>query len=87
MGLSKLRSEIDRIDREIIGLLRRRFEIVGEVAKLKKETNTGIEDSEREAQIIENTKREGRGEIDEAFLEQLIRMIIEESKKVQEQEK
>ncbi|MBU2559793.1 chorismate mutase, partial [archaeon] len=38
MGLQELRSEIDRIDREIIGLLCRRFEIVGEVARLKKET-------------------------------------------------
>lgn len=87
MGLSKLRSEIDRIDREIIGLLRKRFEIVGEVAMLKRETNTGIEDSEREAQIIENTKRESRGELDETFLEELMRLIINESKKIQEKTK
>jgi chorismate mutase len=87
MGLSRLREEIDRIDREIIGLLRRRFEIVGEVARLKKETNTDIEDNEREAQIIENAKNEGRGEIDEAFVEELMGLVISESKKIQEKMK
>lgn len=84
MGLPELREEIDRIDREIIGLIRKRFEIVSEVAKLKKETSADIEDSEREAQIIENCTRESRGELSETFIEELMRFIIKESKKIQE---
>ena len=84
MGLSKLRDEIDRIDREIIALLCKRFEIVEDVAKLKRETNTDIEDGEREAEIIDNCKAESRGNIDETFIEKLMRLIIDESKKVQE---
>jgi chorismate mutase len=84
MGLSKLREEIDRIDRDVIALLRKRFEIVEEVAKLKRETNTGIEDGEREEEIIKNCKEECRGNIDETFVEKLMRLIIDESKKVQE---
>ena len=87
MEISKLREEIDRIDREIISLLRERFDIVRDVARLKRETNIGVEDIERESQIIENCKRESRGEIDEAFLERLMGLVISESKKIQEKEK
>ena len=87
MGLSKLRSEIDRIDREIIALLRKRFEIAREIVTLKRETGVDIEDNAREAEIIENCKKESQGEIDETFLEGLMRMIIEESKKIQEKMK
>ena len=84
MGLSKLREEIDRIDREIIDLLCKRFETVEEVAKLKKETNTDIEDGKREAEIIKNCKAESHGNLDEDFIEKLMRLIIDQSKKVQE---
>jgi chorismate mutase len=87
MGLSELRSEIDRIDREIIGLLRKRFEIAREIVTLKRETGIDIEDSERESEIIKNCLEESRGELDEAFLERLMRIIISESKKIQEKMK
>lgn len=87
MGLLELRSEIDRIDREIIALLRKRFEMAREIVTLKRETGVDIEDNAREAEIIENCKDESRGDIDEAFVDRLMRMIIEESKKIQEKMK
>jgi chorismate mutase len=87
MGLLELREEIDRIDREIIAHLRQRFEIAREIVTLKRETGIDIEDNEREAKIIENCKEEGRGELDETFVETLMGLIITESKKIQEKMK
>lgn len=84
MGLSELREEIDGIDREIIALLRRRFGIAEDIARLKEKTGIDIEDSERESDIIKNCKEESGGELDDAFVEELMRLIISESKKVQE---
>lgn len=87
MGLIELREEIDRIDREIIGLLCRRFGIAEDIARLKKETDIDIVDSERESDIIKNCKDESGGELSETFVEKLMRLIISESKKIQEKTK
>ncbi len=87
MGLSELRDEIDRIDREIIGLLCQRFGIVEDVARLKRETGIDIEDNSREADIITNCREKSGGELDEAFVEELMLLIIRESKKIQEKMK
>lgn len=86
MGLSGLRDEIDGIDREIIELLRRRFRTAEDIARLKEETGIDIEDSERESDIIEKCKAMS-GELDETFIEELMRLVISESKKVQENTK
>lgn len=87
MGLLELREEIDRIDREIIGLLCRRFEIAEDIARLKRETGIDIEDNAREGDIIKNCKEKSGGELDEVFVEKLMRLIISESKKIQEKTK
>ncbi len=87
MGLSELREEIDRIDREIIELLCQRFEIAEDIARLKRETGIDIEDNEREEDIIKNCKEKSGGKLDEAFVEDLMRLIISESKKIQEKTK
>jgi chorismate mutase len=87
MEISKLRQEIDRIDREIISLLRERFGIVRDIARLKRETDIDVEDIERESQIMKNCKDECRGKISETFVEKLMGLIISESKKIQEKEK
>ena len=84
MGLSELREEIDRIDREIIGLIYKRFKVAEAIVKLKRESGIDIEDNEREAEIIKNCKETGRGELDEGFVEKLMRLIISESKRIQE---
>ncbi len=87
MKLSNLRDEVDRIDREVISLLRERFDIVRDIARLKRETASDIEDIKRESQIMKNCKDECRGHISEAFVEELMGLIISESKKIQENEK
>ncbi len=51
------------------------------------ETGINIEDNEREGGIIKNCKEKSRGELDEVFVEELMRLIISESKKIQEKTK
>ena len=75
--LKKLRSEIDKIDNEILTLLNRRMQIVKEVGKLKNNTNAPIYRPEREKEIIDRlTKLSksqngilGKEEIEAIFLE------------------
>lgn|GEM_PF-1266703 len=86
MKLQEMREEIDEIDRKIIKLLERRFQIVNEIAKLKRELGLRIEDNEREASIIENCKKSSK-ELDEEFIEELMRLVISHSKKIQEEKR
>lgn len=54
MELDKARIEINNIDKEIVKLLERRFNIVNEIGSYKKEHNLPVYDEKREEQVINN---------------------------------
>lgn len=54
MELNKAREEISNIDKEIVKLLEKRFDIVIEVGKYKKKNNLPVYDEVREKQVVEN---------------------------------
>jgi chorismate mutase len=83
MSLEEYRKKIDRVDREMIELLCRRFQIVEEIARLKNETGRAIVDPMREKGVLENCKKASRGRLDESFLESLMNLILSQSRKVQ----
>ncbi|MHB8846342.1 MAG: chorismate mutase [Nitrospirota bacterium] len=55
MELEKLRQQIDTIDKEIIGMLSKRAELVSAAGRLKKDEQ-GVRDTTRVEQVIENVK-------------------------------
>ncbi|HBV67053.1 MAG TPA: chorismate mutase [Clostridiales bacterium] len=54
MDLNNARIEINRIDREIVLLLEKRFDFVAKIGKFKKENNLPVYDPEREKIVISN---------------------------------
>ncbi|MFV0246842.1 MAG: chorismate mutase [Mycoplasmatales bacterium] len=50
--MKKLRKEIDNIDKEIMSLLDKRFEVVSSIKKYKEEHDVSIEDTTREKEIL-----------------------------------
>ncbi|MDR0991848.1 MAG: chorismate mutase [Ruminococcus sp.] len=56
MELEKLRSEIDKVDDEILSLFSKRMEIVTEVAKYKHENALPVMQGGREAQIVSRVR-------------------------------
>ena len=52
MSIEKCRSEIDRIDGEILELFHQRMNVVTEIARLKKETSTAVLNRKREREIL-----------------------------------
>lgn len=84
MKLEDCREKIDKIDKEIMILLGRRFKIVKKVAFFKKRNNLRIEDKSREKEVLEKVKTIGTEvEISHTWLLKLFRLIIQESKKIQ----
>ncbi len=82
MNLKELRDNIDEIDQKLIGLLEKRFEIVGEIAKLKKSHGLEIKDGNREEDVLANWMNSA-DEIETSFLEKVVRLVLEYSKDVQ----
>lgn len=55
--IADVRKEIDNIDMNIIQLLSTRFGYVREVVKYKENTDTGIEASDRRAEVITSRRK------------------------------
>ena len=55
--LAMLRSQIDKIDREILNLIIQRFELVKKISLEKKKRNISVVDRARESQILNNIAR------------------------------
>ncbi|MFQ5801164.1 MAG: chorismate mutase [Candidatus Hydrothermarchaeales archaeon] len=78
-----LRAEMDRIDAEIVELLKKRFrkaELIGEKKRL---LHLKVEDKERDKEVLENYERSADGELEEGFIESLVELILKYSKEVQ----
>lgn len=54
MELNKARAEINNIDKEIVNLLEKRFNIVNKIGRYKRKQNLPIYDEDREKQVIES---------------------------------
>lgn len=83
-NLHTLREEINGIDLEILKLLKRRFEIAGEIKEIKEIEKLEIEDGERERElfgIYESVA--GELNLDVEFVKKIFEDIILESKKIQ----
>ena len=73
--IQKIRTEIDRIDTEIIDLLRQRGKNVSKIGKLKASKKLSITDLEREKEVISR--------LDSDYERNIFQKIIKESKKLQ----
>jgi chorismate mutase len=78
--LEELRSEIDKLDEELIDILGRRMNIVEEIGKYKKENNITILQLKRWSQIIrDRVDRGAQMGLSREFLLRLLEALHEES--------
>lgn len=82
--LEELRTEIDKINAQLVELLAQRMHIAEEIAKYKKANNLSVHAPERERQVIENVKiLAKKNGLNEKFIEDLFRKIIEQTKNME----
>jgi len=79
--LNIIRKKIDILDSGIVELLNQRMELAIRARKFKQ----CVFDQKREQQIFNNIKKSSRNLLQPEFLEKLYRLVIDESKQVQEQ--
>ena len=80
MNLEELRGRLDLIDAEVLKLLNMRMEIGLRTRKQKQ----GVADPKREAEVLENARKNSGSLLRTEFSEKLFREIIDESKALQE---
>ena len=83
MDLTEIRNKIDKIDRELMVLLQERMGLALRSKKFK----TDVSDPEREAQLLLRAERMNLDLIERSFTRQLLETIIEESKRLQQEER
>ncbi len=85
MVLEKLRTEIDKLDGELLHLLARRMEIIDEIGQYKKENNLSILQLKRWRHIMDDRLAIGRHlGLDKVFLVKLLELVHKTSIERQE---
>jgi monofunctional chorismate mutase len=83
MYLNNARIEINNIDKEIVHLLEKRFNVVTEIGQYKKENNLSVYDEVREKTVVKNcisyleNKKYSKG------IEDIYRQIMNSSKELE----
>ena len=79
----ELRQQIDKLDEEIIRLLKKRMGISKEVGKLKEELDIPVEDKTREIEIIERLTQQAGRNLSEEQLIRIFTAVFKSSKQIQ----
>ena len=78
--LAELRERMDKIDEEIIALLRKRKDLVLEAIDLKKKNSLEFKDKSREAALFNHVKELARKhDLDEKYVSELFERILQHS--------
>ncbi|MBI4250229.1 chorismate mutase [Candidatus Uhrbacteria bacterium] len=83
-SLQGYRSQIEKIDASLLGLLQKRMEVSRAIGKLKKQEGAMIQDRKREQEIMKDviSYANMRG-LTVDFVQSLWRRILQESRRVQ----
>lgn len=81
--LEQLRREISDCDASILKILKKRFELCLDVAKLKKKLKIDVFQAEREKEVKEFWKSKKEKVLREEFLMELLDLLLKESKEIQ----
>lgn len=83
-NLKAYRNQIDKLDKKLIEILSKRFEIAKKVGVYKKENNIPVLDKSREKDLLDTKEKLAKGAgIDGKFISGIFKLIIKESRKKQ----
>jgi len=81
--LRKLRSAIDRLDKEILAKLNERAELARELGEIKGRSGTAAYDADRERQVLAKLLKQNRGPLSDDCVQAVFRELISGSRALQ----
>lgn len=83
MTIDELRSEIDRIDTNLLNIFNLRASLALQIGELKKVSGLPVFDPNREKQIFQRMKQENPGPLDDQAIVRLFERVIDESRRLE----
>ena len=84
MPLTKVRKEIDKLDKDLLKLLKKRKSLITKVAQIKKKYKLPLVQKAREADIDKKLSKFAKEhKLDKKFLQKIWKAMIDESKSIQ----
>ena len=84
LNLDKIREEIDKCDSDLINIISKRYDLVLQVIQYKIDKGMEIYQPQREKEVIEKLRNlANQKNINSDLIENIIKLIMEESKRVQ----
>jgi chorismate mutase/prephenate dehydrogenase len=85
LGVNRMRSHIDLVDREIVRLLARRQEMSLEIGRVKAARGLPVRAPERERELLEIIRQEAEMQgISADHVQALFELVLDESRAIQE---
>ncbi|MCY3775731.1 MAG: chorismate mutase [Candidatus Aminicenantes bacterium] len=81
--IDRWRSNIDRIDLELVELLNRRSKCAIEIGKIKHKLKLSVYDPEREEEVIRLVQEATGGPLSKSAIKRLFERIIDESRRAE----
>ena len=82
--LSKLRDQIDQADQDLVKALVKRYDLVMEVGRLKREKGPAVFDPKREEQVLDKVTNLAQRPEYEAALRAVYQEIMDQAKRLEE---
>jgi chorismate mutase/prephenate dehydratase len=83
-GLASLRTDIDRIDRQLVGLMNERAEVAREIGHLKQTSGQKTYDPSREETVLERVAASNAGPLSSDSLKAIFRELISGSRAIEQ---
>src|SRR5262245_64551610 len=81
--LRSLRSQIDRLDLQVLKLVNERAELAAEIGKIKNDHGSEVFSPAREEEVLQNVLEANKGPLDEETIRAIYREIMSGSRALQ----
>jgi chorismate mutase len=79
--LNNLRNKVDKLDHELLGIIKKRLLVSKYIGDYKKKNNFKIRDRKREKEILQDKLE--KSSLDGKFIKKLFKLILNESRRIQ----
>ncbi len=83
MSIDRYRSEIDRLDRELLRIFNERADLALKIGEIKKERGLAVYDPDRERRIFEAMTAANPGPLENDAIVRLFERVIDESRRLE----
>jgi len=83
MSIDDLRTEIDRLDDELLRIFNERADIALKIGLIKKEVALPVYDPAREKRIFNRMREQNPGPLDDQAIVRLFERVIDESRRLE----